>query len=436
MKRIGYAMILCLSAGLLAAAELTLSVDLERPVLQAGPRQVTYLKVGLTGFEWKKDAERPPLNVALVLDRSGSMEGEKLERAKDAAKMAVGFLDQRDVLSIVTYESGVQVLLPATRVSDKRRILQAIDRIESAGNTALFAGVSKGAREIRKFLGRGRVNRIILLSDGLANVGPDRTGDLVDLGISLRREGITVTTIGLGLDYNEDLMAGLAQASDGNHAFVREPADLARVFNLEFKDAFEVVASDVELTITCAPSVKPIRILNHEGDIEGRDIRVGLNNVYSMQDRYFLVEVEVPPMSDGQRLPVADVRARYLNMLSAKTAEVRGSVAARASKDAGTVMANRNKDVVEKVAVQKSVLATEEAVNLRDIGRATEAKALLERNAMDLDMLAQEIQSPALEAESQRSAEDAEALEDEGGWAAQRKSMRDDQYEKKNQQRY
>ena len=159
MKKALVAILLCLSGAALApAAELKLSVEMERPVLRAGARQVTYLKVGLTGFEWRKDAERPPLNVALVLDRSGSMEGEKLERAKAAAKMAVGFLSPRDVLSNVTYESEVDVLLPATRVSDKRRIARAIDGIESAGNTALFAGVSKGAHELRKFLGRDMVN--------------------------------------------------------------------------------------------------------------------------------------------------------------------------------------------------------------------------------------------------------------------------------------
>jgi Ca-activated chloride channel family protein len=273
MKKAYIALILCLSSALLAANELHLSVDMEHPVLSAGPRQITYLKVGLTGFEWKKDAERPPLNVALVLDRSGSMEGEKLERAKDAAKMAVEFLSPRDILSIVTYESEVDVLLPATRVSDKRRIMRAIDGIYSAGNTALFAGVSKGAHELKKFIDRGRVNRVILLSDGLANVGPDSTDDLVDLGSGLRREGISVSTIGLGLDYNEDLMSSLAQASDGNHAFVREPADLTRIFDLEFKDAFEVVAKDVELVITCSRGIRPIRVLNREGEIDGNEIQ-------------------------------------------------------------------------------------------------------------------------------------------------------------------
>jgi Ca-activated chloride channel family protein len=421
----------------LLAAELSLSVDMERPVLQAGPRQITYIKVGLTGFEWDRGSQRPPLNVALVLDRSGSMEGEKLERAKEAAKAAVGYLTQRDVLSIVAYESGVRVILPATRVTDKPGIMRAIDRIESDGSTALFAGVSSGARELRKFMGRERVNRVILLSDGQANVGPDSTDDLVSLGQSLRREGMSVTTIGLGLDYNEDLMAGLAQASDGNHAFVQEPEDLARIFNLEFKDACEVVAQDVRLRIKCSSGIRPLRVLNREGEIRDGEIILSLNNVYSMQDRYFLIEVEVPPTVDGQSLKVAEVKADYLNMSSAKRSAISSLVSARASASQRESAASRNKEVVEKVAVQKAVIASEEAVQLRDKGDAPAARAILEQSAADLDALSSEIGSVELKKESAKSANAAQGVsDDEAEWNASRKSMKESQYETKNQQRY
>jgi Ca-activated chloride channel family protein len=436
MKAITMAFLAALASALFAAPELTLSVEMERPVLPAGPRQLAYLKVGLAGFEWEKSGSRPGLNVALVLDRSGSMEGDKLERAKDAAKQAVSFLTQKDILSIVTYETEVRVLLPATRVSDKDRIMRAIDQIYSDGSTALFAGVSKGAAELRKFLDRDRVNRVILLSDGLANVGPDRPGDLADLGASLRREGISVTTIGLGLDYNEDLMTRLAQASDGNHAFVREPADLARIFDLEFRDAFAVVAQDVRIRVRCAPGVRPLRVLNRESEIRGQEIDLDLNNVYSSQDRYFLIEVEVPAMSAGQRIPVAEVSASYLNMATSKTSSLSGSARALASASQKEVLSNRNADVTEKVALQKSVMASEEAVNLRDKGRVEEAKKLLESNAADLDSLGNELNSPALRAASAQSGMDAGAMEDEAQWGEQRKAMRDDQYSTKNQQRY
>jgi Ca-activated chloride channel homolog len=436
MKRFLLIVLTAAAAALSGAPGLRLSVDMEHPVVPAGSRQLGYLRVGLTGFEWAKGGDRAPLNVALVLDRSGSMEGEKLDSAKQAAIMAVGFLDPRDVLSIIVYEDEVSVIFPAARVADKSRAIRAIRGIESAGSTALFAGVSKGAAELRKNLSPDRINRVILLSDGLANVGPDSPGDLAELGSSLRRQGISVTTIGLGLDYNEDLMTRLAQSSDGNHAFVREPADLARIFDLEFRDAFEVVAQDVSLSVACGPGVRPLRVLNHEGEIRGGELRIELNNIYSMQERYFLIEVELPQTRDGQRLDVADVSLRYLNMATDRIETVSGSASARASLDSREVSLNRNKDVVEKVAIQKSVLASEEAVILRDQGKVKEAKDLLETSSAELDKLGQELGSPALRASSALNAADAAAMDDEAEWGATRKGMLDEQYSTKNQQRY
>src|SRR5690606_9640008 len=109
----------------------------------------------------------------------------------------------------------VEVLVPATKVSDRATIDRGIQRLRAGGMTALFAGVVKGATEVRKFLSRDRVNRVILLSDGAANVGPASAGELGRLGTTLRKEGIAVTTVGLGLGYNEDLMVQLAQGSGG-----------------------------------------------------------------------------------------------------------------------------------------------------------------------------------------------------------------------------
>src|SRR5205085_8842601 len=129
------------------------------------------------------------------------------------------------------------------RVGDGRRLEEAICSIEAGGNTALHGGVSRGAAEIRRHLDDGHyVNRIILLSDGLANVGPSTPEELGRLGTSLMKEGISVTTIGLGLGFNEDLMTRLAQRSDGNTYFVESSADLPRIFAAELGDVLNVVA--------------------------------------------------------------------------------------------------------------------------------------------------------------------------------------------------
>ena len=226
-----------------------LRIDLDRSVLPSESPDRAIIKICLDGLR-RPRRERPPVNLALVLDRSGSMSGEKLDKAKEAALEVLRHLSSDDIFSLVAYESGVQTLIEAQPVGNGRAIEHAIRSIEAGGSTALFAGVSQGASEVREYLEGGHyVNRIILLSDGLANVGPSSPEELGRLGGALVKEGISVTTVGLGLGYNEDLMTRLAQRSDGNTYFVESSADLPRIFAAELGDVLDVVARRVVVEI-------------------------------------------------------------------------------------------------------------------------------------------------------------------------------------------
>ena len=121
------------------AEQIKLNAALAKPTMLAGEKALNYLKVKLTGFELPKASMRPPVNIALVLDRSGSMKGEKIQQAKRAALVAVDRLRDDDIVSVVTYDTNVRVLVPATRASDRDSIRQAIEGIQADGNTALFA---------------------------------------------------------------------------------------------------------------------------------------------------------------------------------------------------------------------------------------------------------------------------------------------------------
>jgi len=133
------------------AKQVELRAELGSPVIEAGRKQTTFLKIALTGFKLDNESDRTPANIAIVLDKSGSMAGEKLESAKQAARMAVNLLNENDIISIISYDSTVNVLVPATKVSDKKAINRAIDRMRSNGKTALFAGVSKARRKFVNF---------------------------------------------------------------------------------------------------------------------------------------------------------------------------------------------------------------------------------------------------------------------------------------------
>jgi Ca-activated chloride channel family protein len=423
------------SLGAEAASGVRLGVSLANPVVLAGARQRSYLKVSLTGYAPNLVAQRPPVNVAIVLDRSGSMQGDKLAQAREAALVALDMLDERDILSVVTYDDTVSVLVPATRLSDTRRIAALIRRIEPGGMTALFAGVSKGASEVRKFIRDERVNRVILLSDGLANVGPASPGALGDLGASLRKEGISVTTIGLGLGYNEDLMVRLAGASDGNHSFVESSEDLVRIFAAEFRDILNVVARDVEIEITCRGGVTPLGVLGREADIVGQSVLLDLSQIYGNQEKYVLLEVELPAGAPGQTLPVADVEVRYGDLVSRSAALVNGGASVAYSDSARTVEERADKAALVDVVRQVAAETTEQAVQLRDAGKLSEAKDLFEKNAEYLEASAEYLDAPALEEAGAAASRAAGNLDDES-WNAERKKTRSEQYATQNQQSY
>lgn len=399
-----------------AATECSLDFAAARSVLPAGEKSTLCLKIGVTGFEMESEVKRPRLNVALVIDRSGSMSGEKIEQAKRAASHAVNLLRADDIVSVVIYDYEVEVLVPATKVSNKRDVLSKIGSIGIGGCTALYAGTEKGAEEVKKFFEKGQVNRVILLSDGLANVGPSTPEELEKLGRKLGGEGICVTTLGLGEGYDEDLMQRLARASDGNHFFVTSEKKLVEVFDEEFKTATKVVASEVACEVTCAEGVRPIGVLNRDAKIRGQNVKFGWNQIYSGHQRYVLLEVEVPAGKDGEKLSVAEATLTYANMATrraqtvAKTLEVAYSASERA------VKASENEEVMKDYAEQKVAEAREEAIQLRDAGDVIGAQACLMKSIHEYACYSSVAASEL--------AEEAEAVENESVWNTARKTMR------------
>jgi Ca-activated chloride channel family protein len=416
------------------AGQIQLSVSLGKPVMIAGEKNLNYLKIGLHGGEIPGEAKRAPVNLALVIDKSGSMQGKKLESAKKAAILAIDHLAANDIISIIAYDSNVEVLFPASKAEDREALRRAIERLEAGSNTALFAGVSKGARELRKFLSKEYVNRIILLSDGLANEGPSTPAELAELGSSLRREGIAVTTFGLGLGYNEDLMAQLARSSDGNHAFIEEPQELARYFNLEFGDVLNVVAQDVEIKVN-GYQVRPTRVLGRDADIRDMTVKAGMNQLYSRQEKFILLELEVPATETLSPRHLAEVQVTYLNLLTRSRDSLSQEVSIRFSRDPEEVRARENRevmvDVVHLIGNERYKLAT----RLRDEGKIEESRQALIANKEYLEGYADQLKSDKLKKFSIQNVKDAENL-DESSWGRTRKGMRMEQQKADYQQSY
>ena len=428
-----------LSSAPVYAKTVTLKAELASPIIEAGRTQTTFLKVALTGFRLEDESERTPANIAIVLDKSGSMRGEKLRNAKKAARMAVDLLGSNDILSIISYDTTVNVLVPAIKVSDKRAIRRAIDQMGADGRTALFAGVSKGAAEIKKFLDKDRVNRVILMSDGQANVGPSSPTELGDLGASLSKDGITVTTIGLGTGYNEDLMANLAGYSDGNHAFVKNAADLAKIFKYEFGDVLSVVAQDVEIIIRLKNGVRPIRILGRDGTILGQTVRTNMSQLYSEQEKFVLIEVEVPAGKAKQEVSLADVSVNYQNMQSRKQDKLAENMKVAYSESKEEVKRALNAPVVSAVTKQIVNADSKRALRLRDAGKLQEAQSVLKASAAytrNQGALLGGAAEEELNSFSDDVAKDAANIVKKENWNANRKELKAKQFRSDKQQSY
>jgi Ca-activated chloride channel family protein len=367
-----------------AGEAVTLDARLAQPVMKEGAASKNYLKVALKGCEPEPAQNRPPVNVAFVIDKSGSMSGPRIAQAREAAILAINRLKPEDVASVVVFDHRVDVLMHAQHVRDPGLFTSVVQRIGTGGTTAIYDGVLRGSDEVLKNKNLGRLNRVVLLSDGQANVGPARVDDFSRLGAALLAQGVSVSTIGLGLGYNEDLLLELARTSDGNHAFARDPSDLIQIFNREFNDVLSSCAQTVSIDIDLLPGVRAVKAVSRDGTIADSKAQFLLNQVYAATEHYVLLEVEV----DAQRALTGEqdlgtVRIAYSRPGGAREtrdAAVRGRFTA--SND--EVKAGMDAKVSEVVLEQVARARAREAVTLRDKGQYEQARQLLQQNAAEI----------------------------------------------------
>lgn len=406
-----------------------LNVSSSTPTMLADQKSTNYARIELKGGPSPDAADAPPINVAIVIDTSGSMSDKKIKQAKQAAKTAIQQLRDDDIISVVLYSAKANVLVPATKAVDREWIAKKIDDIRADGNTALFEGVTRAAAEVRKFLDDDAVNRVILLSDGKANVGPSSPRDLARLGASLVKEGISVTTLGLGLGYNEDLMSKLASASSGNHVFIEEAEDLVAVFKTEFKDLLSVVAGDFKIRAQVGDSVRPVRVLGTDADIVGQQITIPLAQLYSRQSRYFIVELEVAASEADAKLPLMQVDVSYKDLVDGKSHQLSEKTSVTFSDDPKLVQQRRDLETWAYCNVQLANEQNQRACELRDAGKIDEAADLLKQISTNLKpiMLQCEAQGVTAPIEEVRFAIDNNAVQAEwvkqSNWGLNRKKI-------------
>lgn len=390
---------------------LVLDVQADAPILKAGEKHTIVARV-LVKPDKTARRKRVPLAVALVLDRSGSMRSDgKMDNAKRGAAEALRMLDERDVAAVVAYDDKASVVLPTRSVGSPAPFRKAIDALRPGGSTALHDGVQTGAKQLRSYVDEGFAPRVILLSDGLANVGPSTTEELAALGRTLAGQGITITTIGLGLDYNEDTMTALAAESGGNAYFARDAGMLPGIFARDMEDAVTLTAQRVRVVVECGESARPVRVIGREGSVRGRTVEVPIHNLYGAE-KYALIEMEVPPQKEGEvPLKLAQIRLEYTDAATGKEAVDEAPLSVTFSRDGDAIAKARRGDIVAQTELARNAEAREEAVRLADAGRTQEAVKLLNERALFSKSFGAGAFSAMPQADRQRMESEARALD-------------------------
>ncbi|HET9382120.1 MAG TPA: YfbK domain-containing protein, partial [Streptomyces sp.] len=273
------------------------------------------VRVGLATRAADGDRERPPAALTFVIDVSGSMaEPGRLDLAKDALGRMTDRLRDHDSVALVTFSDTAETVLPMTRLDDNRaRIHDAVDSLEPADSTNLGAGVETGYETAVEGLREGAVNRVVLVSDALANTGDTDADSILERVAAERREhGITLFGVGVGSDYGDALMERLADRGDGHTEYVSDEEDAAEVFCDRLPQNVELTARDAKAQVTFDPgNVREFRLVGYDNravaDEDFRDDRVDGGEVGPGHTVTALYAVRTAPHAEGH-LATATVR--------------------------------------------------------------------------------------------------------------------------------
>jgi Ca-activated chloride channel family protein len=340
---------------------LTLTAGLDRTALVAHRPDERFLVVTLTAEQVDAPLLDRPVAIAVAMDTSGSMAmQDKMAHAKDGAALLARSLEAgEDTFAVVTFADDATVVVPAGVVTDVARAERAIAGVLEGGGTNLYAGVMAAADQVANV--PGVHPRVVLLSDGNANVGISDPTALVRMAASLQARGVTLSAVGLGLDYNEDLLTRISDAGGGTYDFVDDPAELASAFTDE---------------LNRAAGVEGLELLgwNAERTATGWSVLVG--DLDSGKSRNLVARVRVDTRTPTPALTVASATATWTDVIDDAVASASAVAVVEVTEDAGRAAAAYDKDNAKEAVRSMGNAMLDRSARAYEEGRIGDAQAI------------------------------------------------------------
>ncbi len=338
-----------------------------------------YLYIDLEADKIEEKHSRTPMNISIVIDRSGSMgEKNKLEYVKKAVEYLIDVAGSDDYVSIVTYDDYVDVLQKSMVIKDKYELREKINSLKPGGFTNLSEGMFEGYDQVNRAYMRGYVNKVFLLSDGLANRGITDRYKLANMVKEKnRKDGITISTFGVGNEFNENLMTDIADYGRGNYYYIKNSSDIPEIFATELKGMRNLVGQGTKMKVRFpGDKLKVSKVFGYPYEVEGDQVTIDFKDVFSGQKKSVLIKFDITKKSSKKivfenELTYEDVTADF------RLVTERNDNGIVQTSSIEKFNSNKNEMVVQNISMFEANELMEEALRKVDDGDYTKAKEIL-----------------------------------------------------------